>query len=273
MKNDDKRWYVTWDGQKFGPYLEEELIGRVRNGKVDIGAYVFCEGMENWEPINTHPEFSTAFSYIPPSPTKLKFETPTNVKVSQTYRTYHQFSFMRFLFVVLFAVAGYAVSLYLLYDSGLLVLGHSDGHAIVGIIVGFILGMILFRPFKKRFRQENTNENTNSEVDSMGSKHHFPFSTILGILLTLAGLYGTYIAYEPNQWQLVLVENGKESLYPYKFKNQGDCYTWITEQAYMAADTMNSNPNMTYIGKPPVFRCRQICYDKLGCTLMILKSQ
>ena len=267
MKNDDKRWYVTWDDQRFGPYLEEELIDRVRNDKVDISAYVFCEGMKNWEPISTHPEFSAAFSYIPPSPTKLKFEPPTNVKVSQSVKTYHRFSFMRFLFVVLFGVAGYAGSLFL-YESRLLVLGNSDGYAIAGIIIGFILGMILFRPFKKRFRQGSTN----SEVDSMSSKHHFPFFTILGILLALAGLYGTFIVYEPNQWQVMIrsYPSGKEHTHNLRFKYEANCKQWIRDEASKYTQMNNDHPGLYPL---KLYACRRFCPNKFECTLRMLQGQ
>jgi len=281
MKNDDRRWYVSWDSHRFGPYSQMELIDRVRNGNVDISAYIFCEGMESWEPITTYPLFSAAFSFIPPAPTELepsqiraqveiseKFETPQNIKILEHHKTYRHFSFIRFLFVVLFVVAGYTGAMFL-YESRLFVIGNSDDNGLFGIIVGFILSIILFRPFKKRLRRGSTD----SEVDSVGSKRHFSFSMFLGFLISIGGLIGTYIAYDPDQWQAVVVyPNGKEDLHPARFKNKQECYTWTTTQLSMMANTMQNNPNMTYLGVH-TYTCRRFCYDKFDCTLKGLKNR
>jgi len=266
MKN-DKRWYVAWDSQRFGPYSQEELIERARNNKVDIGAYVFCEGMKNWEHIITHPVFSNAFSFIPPIPPDFestqmesqvelqdKTVAPKNVKTPKTSKTYRRFSFIRFFFVVLFGVVGFTCAL---FTSG-------ETAALFGVIVGTIFGLLLFRPFKKRVRKKH-------KKPKIDSDNHFSFSGFFGICLAVVGLIVSFIAYEPDQWKAIVVySNGAETSSPYRFKSEQSCNTWRTNQLSMMGNMIKNNPNTQYVGIH-TYRCTKFCFDKFGCTLASLK--
>src|SRR5688500_18719018 len=55
-------WYVAVGGQQQGPLSAAEIIARVRGGQLDRGAHVFTQGMANWEPIASRPEFAEAFA-------------------------------------------------------------------------------------------------------------------------------------------------------------------------------------------------------------------
>jgi len=64
----DKSWYVAVGGQQQGPMSRDEVLAGVRNGRFGRDAHVFSQGMRNWVPISTEPEFSGAFAVPPPPP-------------------------------------------------------------------------------------------------------------------------------------------------------------------------------------------------------------
>ena len=64
-------WYVSVQGQQEGPMSQQDVLEKIRAGKVDGSAYVFRQGMDNWLPIATQAEFASAFpgaSKAPPPP-------------------------------------------------------------------------------------------------------------------------------------------------------------------------------------------------------------
>ena len=61
-------WYVAVGGQQQGPMEAADVVARVRAGQIDRGAHVFTQGMANWEPIATRPEFAAAFGGGAPGP-------------------------------------------------------------------------------------------------------------------------------------------------------------------------------------------------------------
>ena len=61
-------WYVAVGGQQQGPFSPADIVARVRAGQLDRGAYVFTQGMANWEPITTRAEFAEAFAGGGPAP-------------------------------------------------------------------------------------------------------------------------------------------------------------------------------------------------------------
>ncbi|MFP3941753.1 MAG: DUF4339 domain-containing protein, partial [Thermoanaerobaculia bacterium] len=64
----DKVWYVAVAGQQEGPYTEEDVVSRVREGRVGRDAFVFRTGMESWVPIASRDEFSGALGPAPAPP-------------------------------------------------------------------------------------------------------------------------------------------------------------------------------------------------------------
>lgn len=67
----DTQWYVAVSGQQEGPMSAEEVMGRVRSGRLDRNAHVFSAGMKNWTAIGSVPEFASAFgggAAAPPPP-------------------------------------------------------------------------------------------------------------------------------------------------------------------------------------------------------------
>ena len=64
----DKAWYVAVGGQQQGPMSRDEVVAGIRGGRFGRDAYVFSQGMGNWVPIATEPEFSGAFGAAPPPP-------------------------------------------------------------------------------------------------------------------------------------------------------------------------------------------------------------
>lgn len=64
----DKVWYVAVAGEQEGPYTEEEVVSRVRGGRVGRDAFVFRTGMENWVPIASRDEFAGVLGPAPGPP-------------------------------------------------------------------------------------------------------------------------------------------------------------------------------------------------------------
>jgi uncharacterized protein (TIGR00266 family) len=61
----DKFWYVAVAGQQQGPWTANEVLDGIRAGRYGRDAYVFTEGMANWVPITSHPEFMAGFGAPP----------------------------------------------------------------------------------------------------------------------------------------------------------------------------------------------------------------
>ncbi|MEM7796978.1 MAG: SPFH domain-containing protein [Cyanobacteria bacterium P01_C01_bin.118] len=57
-------WYVTRDGQNFGPYPQEQLLA---NG-LTAQSNVWKQGMAGWQPANTVPELQSLLNSMPPPP-------------------------------------------------------------------------------------------------------------------------------------------------------------------------------------------------------------
>ena len=73
----DKVWYVAVAGQQQGPFTVEEVMQGAGSGRFGRDAYVFTQGMANWVPITSQPEFAGAFGAPsgfaappPPPPTR-----------------------------------------------------------------------------------------------------------------------------------------------------------------------------------------------------------
>jgi uncharacterized protein (TIGR00266 family) len=66
----EKVWYVAVGGQQQGPMDREEVISGVQSGRLGRDAHVFTQGMANWTPLASHPEFAAAFgpAAAPPLP-------------------------------------------------------------------------------------------------------------------------------------------------------------------------------------------------------------
>ena len=67
-------WYVAVSGRREGPMSAEDVIGRIREGRLSSKDHVFNEGMATWEPAGSRPEFAAAFgplgasAAVPPPP-------------------------------------------------------------------------------------------------------------------------------------------------------------------------------------------------------------
>ncbi len=73
----DKVWYVAVAGQQQGPFSAEEVTQGAGSGRFGRDAYVFTQGMANWVPITSQPEFAGVFDTPagfaappPPAPTR-----------------------------------------------------------------------------------------------------------------------------------------------------------------------------------------------------------
>ena len=68
--SDSKDWHVAVAGQQQGPYTKDEILAQIAGGTLGREAYVFAQGMTEWHPIASHPEFAGAFGgqAAPPLP-------------------------------------------------------------------------------------------------------------------------------------------------------------------------------------------------------------
>ena len=63
----DKTWYTAIGGEQQGPFSLEELKARFQSGELGRDIYVFTQGMDNWHPAGSRPEFEDAFAPAPAS--------------------------------------------------------------------------------------------------------------------------------------------------------------------------------------------------------------
>jgi len=61
-------WYIAIAGQQQGPFPQAEVIQKIQSGAVGPDAHVFTTGMDNWVPITSRPELSSAFTGAPAPP-------------------------------------------------------------------------------------------------------------------------------------------------------------------------------------------------------------
>ncbi|MEK6607314.1 MAG: AgmX/PglI C-terminal domain-containing protein [Myxococcota bacterium] len=64
----DEEWYLTVEGQQFGPMQLVELQARLRRGEAGEDDHVWCEGFDAWLSIKDAPELRTHFHPKPPPP-------------------------------------------------------------------------------------------------------------------------------------------------------------------------------------------------------------
>jgi uncharacterized protein (AIM24 family) len=60
-------WYVAFGGQQSGPFAEEQLAGDIRAGRVDPSAFVFTEGMSEWQAVRDVPQLARHLGAAPPA--------------------------------------------------------------------------------------------------------------------------------------------------------------------------------------------------------------
>ncbi len=54
-------WYIAIAGQQQGPFPQSEVVRKIQAGAIGQDAHVFTTGMDNWVPITSRPELSSAF--------------------------------------------------------------------------------------------------------------------------------------------------------------------------------------------------------------------
>ncbi len=64
----ERIWHVAVNGKQEGPYSEEDVVDKVKNGRLDRNASVYGPGMTEWAPIHSRTEFSGAFGGSAPPP-------------------------------------------------------------------------------------------------------------------------------------------------------------------------------------------------------------
>ena len=64
------QWHVAIDGKQEGPYSTDEVVRRIRAGRLPRTAHVFAQGLGAWQPVTSRGEFAAAFgtAAVPPPP-------------------------------------------------------------------------------------------------------------------------------------------------------------------------------------------------------------
>ena len=57
MAGADARWFHAADGKPHGPVAAEEIVAGIRSGRIGPGTLVWREGMQQWAPVESTPEF------------------------------------------------------------------------------------------------------------------------------------------------------------------------------------------------------------------------
>ena len=86
----DKIWYLAIAGEQHGPFSESEVLDRIQAGNLGRDAHVFKEGMPNWTPIHSQPEFATTFkaTVSPPPGTEATYApAPDRKRTRSTIRS------------------------------------------------------------------------------------------------------------------------------------------------------------------------------------------
>lgn len=69
-----EQWYLAIKGEQRGPMSAGDVVAKIQSGEIGRDAHVFKQGMDNWAPIATQAQFSSAFdggsgpAPPPPSP-------------------------------------------------------------------------------------------------------------------------------------------------------------------------------------------------------------
>lgn len=58
-----RQWHCYIDGQEYGPVCEEIAVKWVREQRLAADDYVWTEGMADWQPVQTVPEFSQLVNF------------------------------------------------------------------------------------------------------------------------------------------------------------------------------------------------------------------
>ncbi|HOX39160.1 MAG TPA: DUF4339 domain-containing protein [Candidatus Brocadiia bacterium] len=53
---ESRQWYYAKDGKRHGPISEEDLRNIIANREIGMDAMVWTQGMEQWEPVEKHPD-------------------------------------------------------------------------------------------------------------------------------------------------------------------------------------------------------------------------
>ena len=56
----EAKWHYSVGGQSIGPVTSEDIVTRIRTGQIKPDNHVWCEGMANWAPVASVPEFASA---------------------------------------------------------------------------------------------------------------------------------------------------------------------------------------------------------------------
>ena len=65
--NNQKKWYLTQNSKKYGPFTDKEMDALFQNGKVSKNSYVWMQGYKDWVPI-LKSVFAAEFDETPPIP-------------------------------------------------------------------------------------------------------------------------------------------------------------------------------------------------------------
>jgi len=154
MKN-DKIWFVAIDGQQSGPFSEEEIISRIKNGSIDDNYYVYRKGMTEWQLIESSEEYAVHFFHPPPPPHKKKIKkiSPSvNESINAENKSIKKKgSFLgRLFFSLLLAVIGFFVVGYIkqshIIPADLFRHIGSKELGLAGSFIGFVFGLFLYKP-------------------------------------------------------------------------------------------------------------------------------
>ena len=78
MEATTRDWYLTQGGQQVGPYSTEQLRQFVAAGQISSGDMVWKDGMAQWAPINTVPEWAGAVAAPAAAPATLSYAMPAS---------------------------------------------------------------------------------------------------------------------------------------------------------------------------------------------------
>ena len=67
-----RTWFLYYSDAQYGPFSQDEVEHYLSIGKIDSKAHAWCDGMDNWKPIEKLPEFKSALGaqkkLPPPAP-------------------------------------------------------------------------------------------------------------------------------------------------------------------------------------------------------------
>ena len=157
------QFYVTRDGKEFGPYTLDDVQGYLETGFLKSSDLGWCDGMQDWKPLNTIEGIIIANKTGHPPPPRPVMPKPGS---SQPYTDYSQVPYYRkqwFFWIMYFTISPVALGLLISGDIYYPKRGQVKSFGSANRIVALIFGLAFVGFFLSGISKESHNESGTSK--------------------------------------------------------------------------------------------------------------